>query len=677
MNPADDVDLSRAPLTDRYEAARRLQLFGPNAFRCETAGGKRRPPDWSTFLGIIIILCLNAATGVYAECRTFGAVSTLMQSTSVASATVKHADLWIQINAPQLVRGDIIALTFEDTVPADCRVIHEIGSLYFEDGHRRRVGDQRGTTLGASPTNYSATSLHGIVAQVVAFCLAVLVIFLVAEVLAVYAGFHYTYHRGINAIFVLLIGSIPITLPTVLSVVLSLDVDELVQHSVLFTRVAAVEELARVTVMCLDKSVLVEGETVSGARVYGPFGADEYFGGLAAGHPDIEIAHYRPLCYVDGPIIATYRTKGSTQLKRVTKGMGGHVVEMCMRNRTPAIEDALEADIEDCSSRNSSDSARQAVSEIFAMGIQVEMTTDCQLAIAKEVGRRVGLGDNMFSSRVPRDGPPIHTQYSTLDELILDTAVTLSYLSFFQGHGMKNAHALSTANVSIIVGGPTPNIVLHASADLTMTRPDVSTVVDAVRVSRQLSSTNSPFMVILVALTTNTAILSLSMDHPVPSIKPGRWDLTEIFSHRRSTGCIWLFRRPVIFAVVLKTGSFERTFGLSLTSSAPYDNQLHTLVYLQITLISHALIFIVRSERLFFRHWPSTALLGAFCAGQISASVIAAYGNLGFARMRAVGAGWIGLVWVWNIIWFVPIDFIKFGVDVALRARRRYLRLLA
>jgi H+-transporting ATPase len=53
------------------------------------------------------------------------------------------------------------------------------------------------------------------------------------------------------------------------------------------------------------------------------------------------------------------------------------------------------------------------------MGVKVKMVTGDQLAIAKETGRRLGLGDNMYPASVLKDGPPSGT-HKSLDHMILE-----------------------------------------------------------------------------------------------------------------------------------------------------------------------------------------------------------------------------------------------------------------
>ena len=68
----------------------------------------------------------------------------------------------------------------------------------------------------------STGHLQKILAQIASFCLVSIGIFVVAEIFVLYAGFRYEYRRGLNNILVLLIGGIPIAMPTVLSVTLAL-----------------------------------------------------------------------------------------------------------------------------------------------------------------------------------------------------------------------------------------------------------------------------------------------------------------------------------------------------------------------------------------------------------------------------------------------------------------------
>lgn len=104
--------------------------------------------------------------------------------------------------------------------------------------------------------------------------------------------------------------------------------------------------------------------------------------------------------------------------------------------------------------------------------------------------------------------------------------------------------------------------------------------------------------------------------------------------------------------IIVNTTFFQDKFGVSLGNAkgTPVDIadfQLHTIVYLQVAIISQALIFVTRSHGFSFMERPSYALLGAFCVAQVISSIIAAYGNWGFTKIHAISGGWIGIIWVW------------------------------
>lgn len=86
---------------------------------------------------------------------------------------------------------------------------------------------------------------------------------------------------------------------------------------------------------------------------------------------------------------------------------------------------------------------------------------------------------------------------------------------------------------------------------------------------------------------------------------------------------------------------------------------LNSIIYLQVSTISQALIFITRSHNFFFLERPSFMLVGAFITAQLIATFIAVWANWNFTGIHGCGWTWVGIVWIWNIIWFFPLDFLK------------------
>src|SRR6266446_6779686 len=107
-------------------------------------------------------------------------------------------------------------------------------------GSTCKQGEAEGVVISTGPNTFfgRAASLVGqdddttghlqkILARIGSFCLVTIGIFVLAEIFVLYAGFRYQYRRGLNNILVLLIGGIPIAMPTVLSVTLAVGATQL------------------------------------------------------------------------------------------------------------------------------------------------------------------------------------------------------------------------------------------------------------------------------------------------------------------------------------------------------------------------------------------------------------------------------------------------------------------
>jgi H+-transporting ATPase len=185
-----------------------------------------------------------------------------------------------------------------------------------------------------------------------------------------------------------------------------------------------------------------------------------------------------------------------------------------------------------------------------------------------------------------------------------------------------------------------------------------------------------PFMVLIIALLNDGTIMTLSVDRVLPSMTPDSWDLAEIFSYAVAYGLYLTLSTIVFVVVIVNTTFFQDKFGVSLGNApgTPVDHndyQLHMIIYLQVAIISQALIFVTRAHGFFFMERPSFALLGAFCIAQLVSSIIAAYADWGFTKIHSISGGWIGIVWVWNIVWFIPLDWVKFAMKATVI---KYLR---
>ncbi|BEJ10719.1 hypothetical protein CspHIS471_0101410 [Cutaneotrichosporon sp. HIS471] len=774
------------------------------------SNGGGTPPDWPDFVGIVLLLLINSTIGFVEERNAGNAVKALMESLA-PKAKVKRDGNWKEIDSAELVPGDLVSFKHGDICPADCRLTEAIdvsmdqaaltgeslpvgkeeGDECFS-GSTCKQGEVEGIVISTGPNTFfgRAATLVGqdndqvghlqmVLARIGSFCLCSIGLFIILEICVQYAKFRYSYRRGLDNILVLLIGGIPIAMPTVLSVTLAVGAQQLAKHKAIVTRITAIEELAGVTILCSDKTGTlttnkltidkenvkcyshwdVEGVCLLAAycsRTENQDAIDACVVGTLndpkLAREGIELLDFKPFNPVDKRTEITYRDNmDGGKLKRATKGMTGTIIDLCSRNKTSAVEDQLEADVEEFARRglralavafedvvgNTADSpgngfelvgllsifdpprsdTKKTIDDAQALGVQVKMVTGDQLAIAKETGRRLGLGDHMYPAKVLKDGPEPGSKHANLDEMIMDAdgfagvfpehkfeivkrIQALGHLCAMTGDGANDAPALSRANVGIAVEGATD--AARGAADIVLTEPGLSTIVHAIYGSRVIFQRMRnyavyacsvtirivvgfalmlfiwrydfpPFMVLIIAVLNDGTIMTLSLDRVLPSTTPDSWDLVEVFSYGIAYGLYLAVSTIALYAVMHETTFFEDKFGVP-----PYkgnDPHAHMVIYLQVAIISQALIFVTRSHGPSWTERPSVALMVAFCIAQLIATIIAVYGNWGFTHVKGVTGGWIGIVWVWNIIWYIPLDLIKFIMQrtvIAALQRRKH-----
>lgn len=77
---------------------------------------------------------------------------------------------------------------------------------------------------------------------------------MVIEIIVMFPIQHRRYREGIDNLLVLLIGGIPIAMPTVLSVTMAIGSHRLSQQGAITKRMTAIEEMAGMDVLCSDKT---------------------------------------------------------------------------------------------------------------------------------------------------------------------------------------------------------------------------------------------------------------------------------------------------------------------------------------------------------------------------------------------------------------------------------------
>lgn len=86
------------------------------------------------------------------------------------------------------------------------------------------------------------------------FCICSIALGMIIEIVVMYPVQKREYRNGIDNLLVLLIGGIPIAMPTVLSVTMAIGSHRLSKQGAITKRMTAIEEMAGMDVLCSDKT---------------------------------------------------------------------------------------------------------------------------------------------------------------------------------------------------------------------------------------------------------------------------------------------------------------------------------------------------------------------------------------------------------------------------------------
>lgn len=358
----------------------------------------------------------------------------------------------------------------------------------------------------------------------------------------------------------------------------------------------------------------------------------------------------------------------------------------------------------------------ETIRRALNLGVNVKMITGDQLAIGKETGRRLGMGTNMYpSSALLGQNKDESIAALPVDDLIekadgfagvfpehkyeiVKRLQARKHICGMTGDGVNDAPALKKADIGIAVADATD--AARSASDIVLTEPGLSVIISAVLTSRAIFQRMKnytiyavsitirivlgfmllaliwkfdfpPFMVLIIAILNDGTIMTISKDRVKPSPLPDSWKLSEIFTTGVVLGSYLAMMTVIFFWVAYKTDFFPKVFGVETLEKTAHDDfrKLASAIYLQVSTISQALIFVTRSRGWSYVERPGLLLVAAFIVAQLIATLIAVYASWSFAAIEGIGWGWAGVIWLYNIIFYIPLDFIKFFIRYALSGR--------
>lgn len=184
-----------------------------------------------------------------------------------------------------MVPGDIISIKLGDIVPADARLLEgdplkvDQSALTGESlpvtknpgdevfsGSTCKQGEIEAVVIATGVHTFFGKAAHlvdstnqvghfqKVLTAIGNFCIISIAVGMVIEIIVMYPIQRRKYRHGINNLLVLLIGGIPIAMPTVLSVTMAIGSHRLSQQGAITKRMTAIEELAGMDVLCSDKT---------------------------------------------------------------------------------------------------------------------------------------------------------------------------------------------------------------------------------------------------------------------------------------------------------------------------------------------------------------------------------------------------------------------------------------
>jgi H+-transporting ATPase len=611
---SNGADAGRAPTTDglsQEEARRRLEQYGYNELAEETVNPLLKflsyfwgpipwmievaaalsavVRHWTDLVIISVLLVANAVVGFWEEYQAGNAIAALKANLALR-ARVKRGGKWATIPARELVPGDRVRLRLGDIVPADTR-LGDGDSIEVDQS--ALTGESLPVTRGAGQEVYSgsivrqgevdgvvyatgAKTYFGKTAELVESTkttshfqravlkignyLIVVALIAVAIILTVAIARGDSFMTTLEFALVLTVAAIPVAMPTVLSVTMAVGARLLAAKRAIVSRLASIEEMAGVDVLCSDKTGTL---TQNSLTLGDPFVASDVtpedvvlsaaLASRAEDEDPIDLAvldgvkdkdslarypierfqpfdpvHKRTEAAVKDPNGKAFKVSkgapqvildlvhGGEQLRSEANKAIGEFAHRGFRSLGVARTDPqgqwrflgvlplYDPPRED--SKTTIDTARD-------MGVRVKMLTGDQVAIGKEIAQQLDMGDDIQDARVFEDSAPQNEQVGDLIERadgfaqvypehkyrIVEALQRRGHITGMTGDGVNDAPALKEADAGIAVAGATD--AARSAADIVLLTPGLSVIIDAIKDSRKIFQRMSSYAIYRIAET--------------------------------------------------------------------------------------------------------------------------------------------------------------------------------
>lgn len=689
------------------------------------------------FYFILFLMFLNFFVSFWQEKKADNAINELNKLLKLMVKVLRDGQ-WSRIDSELLVPDDVISLYVGDVIPADLELItgsnlsvNEASltgeSLPVEKGSGDTVYSGSFVVTGQALARVKATGKNTYFGKIlssldlkpkrsmlekdilsISKSLSILSLSAVAILTVVFFLNKLPMLDTLTLDLSLIIAGIPIAMPAVLTLIISIGVLKLSKESVVVRRLASLEELANVDLLFTDKTgTLTKNEIVIKKTI--PYGVSEeevlrfaFFASISNNN-DLICKTITKKTQEQGLEIGKYGIKEFIPADSIRKrssclvGLGNQIVYISVGapqiirkfcNLDSAQKKTLEKDIKKAAkegfrvlavaanmdgagekemrlvgllllSDEIRQSARHTLEFLRENGVKVKMLTGDHRAIALSVGQELGLGkEDVFSEILPAD------KYN------LVVLGKKNHVVAVTGDGVNDLPAVKMADVGFAVSNAVS--ALKSSADIVLLSPGIFVITTAIIEARKIFARIHSYSVYRISesLRVIVTIFILGLLFRAYPLTPIQLILLAIFNDipiislafnrvkvANKPAKIEVKKRFVISTLFGLVGIVNSMlFLFILLRLFHYDwTIISTAFFLKLTVGGHLLIFVAHTKERWYRYLPSKQVILAVIATQLLATSLTVFGIF----MVRMPVPLVLFTWAWTIFWMQIGELMK------------------